>query len=422
MSSLINSGGLLGMLCAHQNWMMNTASKNRITYLARTNARASNQLFGIKRSDRLFHLYSIGKTGTGKTTFLETLIAQDIWNNEGLTLVDPHGDLADRVVASIPERRRDDLIYFNLPDPRQPYGYNLVSYVVPNMRSLAASGMLEVFYKYWGERAWGQRMESILRNALLAILEQPNVTLIDLLELLRSDDYRKSIIPRISNEQVKAFWRDEYPRYSSRYRAEAIAPIQNKIGAFLADPLLCRVLTDAQEPLRLRRIMDEGKILIVNLAKGKLGEDTAGLFGALLVTTIGLAAFSRSDIEQHERKLHFLYLDEFQNFTTLSIANMLSELRKFSLSVTACNQYLSQLEPEVRDAVLGNAGTLITFRLGAVDATTIAREFYPTFEMADLLNLPNHHIYLKLMIDGAPSKPFSARTTLPPHASSFYPT
>jgi len=391
----------------------------RITYFARTNARNKRHLFGIKRPDRLYHTYIIGKTGAGKTTLLETCMLQDIYDGEGVTLIDPHGDLAEHIAASIPEHRKDDLFYFNVPDPTQPYGYNPVSYIVPEKRALAASGVLEVFHKYWGEQAWGQRMEYILRNALLAILEVPNVTLIDLLELLQNNEYRKAIVPRITNRQVQTFWRDEYPKYPARYRIEAIAPIQNKVGAFLSDPLLHRLLTKPKQPLKLRRIMDERSILIVNLAKGKLGEDTAGLLGALLVTTLGLAAFSRADTKAHERKKHFLYMDEFQNFTTPSIANMLSELRKYSLGVIACNQYLSQLQPEVRDAVFGNAGTIISFRLGAEDAPFMAREFFPTFQMADILNLPNFDIYLKLMIDGAPSKPFSATTIKPCNTSSF---
>lgn len=385
----------------------------KVTYFATTNHRNSNTLFGIKRLDRLFHTYIIGKTGTGKSTLLETLILQDIRNGEGLTLIDPHGDMAERIAQKIPEHRKDDLIYFDVPDQSQPYGYNPVSYVIPEKRALACSGLLEVFHKYWGDKAWGQRMEYILRNALLAILELPNVTLFDVLELLRSDNYRRSINPKITNEQVKIFWRDEYPNYSKRYRAEAIAPIQNKISAFLADPLMCRVLTAPEKPLRLRRIMDEKKILIVNLAKGKLGEDTAGLLGALLVTTLGLAGFSRADIPPEKRTAHYLYMDEFQNFTTPSIANMLSELRKYSIAMILAHQYLSQLQPEVRDAVLGNVGTLITFRLGAHDATLIVKEFSPKFSMTDVLNLPNYDILLKLMIDGAPSKAFSATTIEP---------
>ncbi len=398
---------------------MLSITDQHVTYFAKTNHRDQNTLFGIKRFDRMFHTHVIGKTGTGKTTLLETLILQDIYNGEGLTLIDPHGDLAERIAENIPEHRKNDLIYFNVPDSTQPYSYNPVSFVVPEKRMLASSGILEVFHKYWGEKAWGQRMEYILRNALLAILELPDVTLLDVLKLLNDDSYRKSIIPQIDNELVRIFWRDEYPNYSKSRRAEMIAPIQNKVGAYLTDPLLHRVLTTSQQPLHLRTIMDEKKILVVNLAKGKLGEDTAGLLGALLVTSLGLAGFSRADIPPEKREHHYLYMDEFQSFTTPSIANMTSELRKYSIGIIACHQYLSQLQPEVRDAMLGNAGTLIAFRLGAHDASYIAKEFNPKFDTADIVNLPNHDIFLRLMIDGAPSKPFSATTIKPCHACSL---
>ncbi len=302
------------------------------------------------------------------------------------------------------------MVWFNVPDPNQPYGYNPLKHVAPEYRSLAASGILEAFHKLWGEKAWGQRLEYILRNALLAMLDQPHADLTDLLLLLRDDAYRKEVVENIQNELIRDFWIHEYPKYAARYRAEAIAPIQSKIGAFLADPILRRILTSPEQPLHLRKIMDEGKILLINLAKGKLGEDSAAMLGALLVTTLGLAGFSRADTEPARRRHHWIYMDEFQNFTTLSIANMLSELRKYNVGLTMAHQYLTQLEPDVRDAVIGNAGTLIAFRLGGNDAPLIAREFLPTFAAEDLVRLPNWHVYLKLMIDGAPSKPFSAIT------------
>ena len=386
---------------------------NRVTYFARTLYRHIRDLFGIKRADRLFHTYVIGKTGAGKSTLLMTLILQDIRNGEGLTVIDPHGDLAATIAASVPEHRRNDLVYVNVPDPDQPYGYNPLKSVAPEYRSLAASGILEAFHKLWGEKAWGQRLEYILRNAILAMLEQPKADLTDLLRLLRDDDYRKEVVENIRNEPVKDFWVHEYPKYAARYRAEAIAPIQSKIAAFLADPILRRILTEPEKPLHLRRIMDEGKILLINLAKGRLGEDSAAMLGALLVTTIGLAGFSRADLAPDARRAHWVYMDEFQNVTTLSIANMLSELRKYNVGLTMAHQYLTQLQPDVRDAVIGNAGTLIAFRLGGRDAPVIAREFLPTFSTQDLVNLPNYHVYLKLMIDGAPSKPFSAVTVTP---------
>ncbi len=245
---------------------------NGVTYFARTNYRNIYDLFGIKRLDRLYHMYVIGKTGAGKSNLLLTLILQDIRNGEGITVIDPHGDLVEQIAKSIPEHRQKDVIYFNVPDPKQPYGYNPLKHVAADKRSLAASGILEAFHKLWGEKAWGQRLEYILCNALLAMLDQPQADLTDLLRLLRDATYRKQVIQNIRNEPVKDFWVHEYPKYASRYRAEAIAPIQSKIAAFLADPILCRVLTTPEQPLHLRKIMDEGKILLVNLAKGRLGD------------------------------------------------------------------------------------------------------------------------------------------------------
>src|SRR6266446_3912831 len=268
---------------------------------------------------------------------------------------------------------------------------------------------MEAFKKMWPD-AWGVRMEHVLRNALLTLLEQPEATLGDILRLLDDRSFRSAAVARIRNEQVRQFWITEYDHYPPRMRAEAIAPIQNKVGAFLADPTLRRILTNAEKPLQLRRIMDEGKILIVNLARGQLGEDTASLLGALLITTVALAAFSRAEVEAAERRPFFVYLDEFQSFTTRSLATMTAELRKYGIGVIAGHQYLTQVEPEVIDAVLGNAGTIICFRLGPRDAMALSGEFEPKFQRADLSNLPNHHVYLKLMIDGAPSQPFSAVT------------
>ena len=390
---------------------MNSSSPEPVTYFARTLCRHHRQRFGIKRNDRLSHIYVIGKTGAGKSTLLETMMQQDIARGEGFTLLDPHGDLVERIVQAIPPHRRKDIIYFDVSDPKQPYGYNPLKRVAPEKRSLAASGILEVFHKTWGERAWGQRMEHILRNALLLLLEQPEATLADLLRLFRDEAFRKKAAKNCHNRQVRDFWLLEFPKYS-RFAAEAVAPIQSKVSAFLSDPTLYRVLTTPRQPIHIRKVMDEGKILLVNLAKGKLGEDSSALLGGLLVTTIGLAAFSRADVPEKDRRAHWLYVDEFQSFTTLSLANMLSELRKYKVGMTLAHQYLHQLDPDIRHAVLGNAATLIAFRLGAPDAAYIAKEFDPLFTGTDVLTLPNYHIYLKLLIDGEPSKPFSA-TTLP---------
>lgn len=355
------------------------------------------------------HMYVLGKTGTGKSTLLETMIRQDIENGEGCALVDPHGDLVERIAASIPEHRAGDVVYLNAPDSSQPYGYNPLRYVMPECRSLAAAGVLEVFKKIWDD-SWGTRMEHILRNALLLLFDQRHATLADILRLLIDDDYRRACARVTDNERVREFWLKEFEHYSYRLRAEAIVPIQNKVGAFLADPMLNRILTHPEKDIRLRRVMDSKGILLVNLARGRIGEDAAAILGGLLVTMIGLAAFSRADIPDQSRHPFHLYLDEFQNFTTLSIATMAAELRKYGVGLVLSHQYLSQLDLEVRDAVLGNAGTLISFRLGAADASFVAREFAPVFDATDLLALPNFHIYLKLMIDGRPSRPFSGQT------------
>lgn len=276
------------------------------------------------------------------------------------------------------------------------------------------SVVLEAFKKIWG-KSWGVRMEHILRNTLFALIEYGDATLPDILRFLNDKDFRQDVLKTVTNEQVRAFWSDEFAHFNPHYRQEAIGPIQNKVGAFLADERLRPLLTGDAKDLSVRRLMDDGKILLVNLSKGELGEDSANLLGALLVSTISLAAFSRAELPEHERREFFVYLDEFQNFTTLAVANMVSELRKYRVGLVLAHQHLHQLEPDVRHAVLGNVGTLISFRLGAEDAQVISREFAPEFETEDLLNLPNYTIYLKLMIDGAPSRPFSA-STLPPSA------
>jgi DNA helicase HerA-like ATPase len=383
-----------------------------VSYFATTNGRNPHRTFGIKQADRLFHTYTIGKTGTGKTTFLETIALQDMLHGRGVTVIDPHGDLAERLVASVPAWRERDLIYMNAPDISQPYGYNPLRQVRADRIPLAASGLMEAFKKHWTE-AWGVRMEHILRNTLYALIEFGEAELPDILRMLTEKSFQREVLARVKNDQVQAFWVKEFPNYNPRYRQESIAPIQNKVGAFLADPRLYRMFTSAPVDLHFRQIMDEGKILIVNLAKGRLGEDSANLLGALLVTTLGLAAYSRADVSEQERPDYHIFIDEFQSFTTLSMANMVSELRKFRVALILAHQHLYQLEEEVRHAVLGNVGTLVSFRIGPEDAQIIAREFAPVFAPEDLVNLPNHNIYLKLMTDRAPSRPFSATTLHP---------
>jgi hypothetical protein len=388
--------------------------ENRITVIAQTNFRNGRRRFGIKRADRRAHMYVIGKTGTGKSTLLGSLIRQDIEAGEGVALFDPHGDLVERALASVPEHRTGDLIYFNVPDGSSPLGFNPLESVAPAKRPLAAAAMLEVFKKIWAD-SWGPRSEHILRNSFLALLDLPQATLADVLKLLDDEAFRRNVAGLVRNDQVRRFWLREYSGYPARFRAEAIAPIQNKVGAFLADPILHRIMTQPRSSFDLRRVMDDGKILLVNLAKGKIGGDGAALLGALLVSKIGLTALTRADVPEDNRRDFFLYLDEFQTFTTLSLATMLSELRKYRVNLILAHQYLSQLGPQLRDAILGNVGTLVSFRLGLADAELLAKEFYPAFTAGDLISLPNYEIYLKLMVDGAVSTPFSAETL--PHNS-----
>jgi len=382
------------------------------TILAITNFRNEKQPFCIKQNDRLSHIYIIGKTGSGKTTLLENLVIQDIARGRGLAYLDPHGDSVKKIFKIIGENKKQNVVYFNVPDNPEEMGYNPIRPISRDKRPLAASGILEVFKKLWDD-AWGVRMEHIFRNCLMTLFDQPSATLADILRLLNDDKYRRQAIEYIENDQVKIFWTNEFERYSYRLRADAIAPIQNKVGAFLANPVLNKILTAPKENISFRKIMDEGKTILVNLSKGKLGEDASHLLGGLLMTSIGLAAFSRADSPEEKRKDFTIFADEFQNFTTLSLVNMASELRKYHVSMILAHQFIDQLDLDIRNAVIGNAGTLICFRLGPKDASFLEKEFYPIFDRHDLMNLPNHHIYLKLMIDGKPSKPFSA-ITLPP--------
>jgi type IV secretory pathway TraG/TraD family ATPase VirD4 len=384
----------------------------RLTFLGRLNFRNDRRMFGIRQADRRAHVYIIGKTGTGKSTLLETMIRQDIGTGQGAALLDPHGDLVERLLAWLPDSRKRDLVYFNVPDAVHPLSFNPLERVPPAKRSLAASGLLEVFKKLWAD-SWGPRLEHLLRNSLLALLDQPEATLADILRLLDEPDYRRGVIDRTTNAQVRRFWLREYAAYPARFRAEVIAPLQNKVGAFLADPILRAILTQPKSSYDLREVMDRGCILLVNLAKGKIGEDSAALLGALLVSRIGLAGLSRTDTREEDRRDFFLYLDEFPTFTTLSLATMLSELRKYRVSLLLAHQYLSQLDLQVRDAILGNVGTLISFRLGVEDAEVLEKEFQPEFKAEDLVNLPNHSVYLKLMVKGVVSRPFSAETAFP---------
>lgn len=354
-------------------------------------------------------MYILGKTGTGKSTLISRMVQQDIEAGEGLTLLDPHGDLVEAALQSVPERRKPDLIYFNVPDPGLAWSFNPLGGVKPEERALTASDLIDVFKKIWLD-SWGPRLEHILRNSLLAVLDLQEPTLSDILRLLVDKEFRRGVVLHLPHKEVREFWLREFEQYPDRFKAEAIAPLQNKLGAFLSNPVLSRVLSGKGAQLDPRKIMDQGKILLVNLAKGRIGEDSAALLGALFVGRLGRTALRRSDAPEGERRDHYLYLDEAQTFATQSLAGMLSELRKYRLNLTLAHQFLSQLEIPVREAVLGNVGTVIVFRVGPIDAEMVEQEFAPIFYVSDLINLPNYHAYLKMMIDGRVSEPFSIIT------------
>ena len=382
------------------------------TLFAETDYRGLHVPFGIKRADRRSHVWLLGKTGTGKSTMLENLMLDDAKKGFGFALLDPHGDLIESVRKLTSWSRQDDIIDFDATDSYQDFGFNPLAGVAPKHRSLAASGLIQVF-KYLWKDSWGARVEHILRNSILSLLEYPNTALPDVLKLLADKDFRKEVLPHITNKQVRLFWDDEFEKYSYRFKSFAAAPIQNKVGAFLSHPILRKILTDPKEPLNFRKILDEGKILLVNLSKGKLGEDMANLLGSLIISRFDLAGLTRSNVEESERNDYTLYLDEFHNFATHSLVFMLSELRKYHLSLVLSNQYTSQLLPEIKDAAFGNVGTIVCFRVGAKDAEYVSREFASDIPPKEFTNLPNFRVYLRMMIDGKPTKPFNART-LPP--------
>lgn len=385
-----------------------------IAFFAKTNFRNQERIFGIKADDRRRHMYLLGKTGMGKTNLMENLAIQDIQAGHGICFIDPHGDTALKLIKAIPANRINDVIYFDPADQDFPIAFNVLEQVGSDQRSLVASGLVGVFKKIWAD-SWGPRLEYILRNAILALLEYPGSTLLGVMRILVDKSYRERVIEKVEDPVVKSFWRDEFSGWNERVLQEVISPIQNKVGQFTSNSLIRNIIGQPTSAFDVRQAMDDRKILIMNLAKGKIGEDSTALLGAMMITKIQLAAMGRVDIPEEERKDFFLYVDEFQNFATDSFANILSEARKYRLDLILANQYITQLEEPVRDAVFGNAGTLVTFRVGAADAEFLEKEFEPIFLPNDLVNLPKYNIYLKLMIDGITGDAFSA-TVLPPIA------
>jgi energy-coupling factor transporter ATP-binding protein EcfA2 len=392
-------------------------NEERITYFAQTDARNTKVNFGIKAKDRTKHVYVIGKTGMGKSTLLENMAVQDIKNGEGLAFIDPHGKTAELLLEYVPEHRIKDVVYFAPFDTDYPISFNVLESVDPDKRHLVVSGLMSTFKKIWQD-AWSARMEYILTNTLLALLEYPDATLLGVNRMLSDKVFRNQVVACVTDPSVKTFWTQEFANYTERMAAEAVPAIQNKIGQFTANALIRNMIGQPKSSFNIREMMDKGKIFIINLSKGRIGESNANLLGGMLITKIYLAALSRADVPDRVLKTlpnFYLFVDEFQSFANESFADILSEARKYKLNLTIAHQYIEQMEEEVRAAVFGNVGTMIVFRVGAYDAEVLEKEFSPVFTAEDIVNLGIFQIYLKLMIDGISSQPFSA-TTMPPIA------
>ena len=384
--------------------------EERITYFGETDSRGKKVKFGIKAKDRARHTYVIGKTGMGKSVLLESMAIQDIQNGEGLAFLDPHGSSAETLLEHIPEERIQDVLYFAPFDLEHPVSFNVLENVDPDKRHLVANGLMSVFEKIW-EDQWSARMAYILNNTILALLEYPDATLLGINRMLVDKAYRKKVVENVQDPVVKSFWVDEFAGYSDRYAADATPAIQNKVGQFSSNALMRNIVGQPKSSFDIRELMDTRKIFIINMSKGQVGEGNANLLGSMLITKIYLAAMSRADVSDKARESlpqFYLYVDEFQSFANKSFANILSEARKYKLNLTIAHQYVEQMSEDVRAAVFGNVGTMITFRVGAVDAEIFEKEYSPTFTAEDLVSLGFRQIYLKLMIDGVSSHPFSA--------------
>lgn len=391
-----------------------------LTYLGLTTYRDKGVLFGIKRKDRRQHVYLLGKSGTGKSVLMFNMIIQNIQNGEGVCVVDPHGELVEGVLSAIPPSRMKDVVYFNPADVDYHIGFNVLELIDPKYKHLVASGLMGIFTKIWAN-AWSARMEYILNNAILALLDTPGSTLLGIPRMLVDKDYRQKIISNLKDPVIKAFWVHEYEAWQDKFRNEAIAPIQNKVGQFLSTSIIRNVVGQSVSTINIFDMMNTSKIFLVNVSKGRIGEDNSSLLGGMIITKVQLAAMERVRIPEDERRDFYLYVDEFQNFVTDAFAGILSEARKYRLNLTIAHQYTAQLTTKdssaMRDAVFGNVGTMIVFRVGADDAEFLEKEFEPEFTPQDIVNLPNYKVYLKLMIDGVTSRPFSAKT-LPPMVKS----
>ena len=374
--------------------------------IAATNFRGHNTMFGLKRFDRTRHLYIIGQTGTGKSGMLELLTISDIYSSYGFAVIDPHGDYAQNILARIPPSRADDVLYFNPADTEFPMAFNPLEVNDPKLKTHTCSELIGVLKRMF--ESWGPRLEYILRYSILALLDYPNATMLDITRILTEKKFRSEVLQYVQDPVVKNFWNIEFASWNDKFAAEAVAPVLNKVGAFTANPLVRNIIGQPKSSFNIRKIMDENKILLVNLSRGLVGEDNASLLGSLLVTKIQLAAMSRADMPIEQRSPFYLYVDEFQNFATDSFATILSEARKYGLNLTVANQYIAQMLPEVKDAVFGNVGSIISFRTSADDARTMARYFEPKFTDYDIIHMHNRHFVVSMTIEGEKNQAFSA--------------
>jgi len=390
-------------------------NENKVTYFGQTDFRNQKTRFGIKAKDRSKHMYVIGKTGMGKSTLLENLAIQDIQNDEGLIFIDPHGSTAVKLLEYVPHHRVDDVVYFAPHDTDFPIAFNVLETVSKERRNAVAGGLMSAFKKIWVD-SFSSRMEYLLNYTLLALLDVPGSTLLGINRLLSDKQYRKYVVDKVEDTLVKNFWLTEFEKYSTSYATEAVAPIQNKVGQFIASPMIRNIVGQEVSTIDFRTFMDQKKIVIINISKGIIGPENMRLLGGMLITKIQLAAMSRANLDEDALKRipnTYLYVDEFQNFANESFAEILSESRKYKLCLTVANQYIDQMTEEVRNAVIGNVGTFISFRVGSTDAELMEKEFAPNFVAEDMVNLGFTQMYLKLMIDGIGSRPFSANS-LPP--------
>jgi hypothetical protein len=391
--------------------------KKAINFFARTEYKNRIVTFGVKKDDRRKHVYIIGKTGTGKSTMIANMAINDMRNGEGVAVVDPHGDLCDILLDYIPSNRINDVAYLDPSDIEYPFHLNPLEVKNPAYKELISSGIVSIFYKLY-HLSWGPRLEYILRNTILTLLNVPDSTLLQVPEMLTNERYRQNVVEKMSDQVLKNFWMNEFAKMSPQMRSEAVSPILNKVGQFLSSQTIRNIVGSPASTVDLEEMMNQGKIVIVNLSQGKLGEDSSALLGAMIITKIQLAAMNRVYVAETARRDFYLYVDEFQNFATTSFIKILSEARKYRLDLTLANQYIGQIDEDVQKAIFGNAGSIVSFSVGATDARILAKEFGLKYKEEELVGLGNYEVVLKLAIDNQTTSPFSAKTLPLPRAKN----